>query len=81
MSHIQLTQTRDNVKKPIVVKCSDVSYTNPANDDSGDTFINLNGAISIRVDESATAIYEKLQEQNITYLDLNNLELTVRPVE
>lgn len=69
MSHILLTQIKDTLETPIVVKCSDVSYSNPSNDNPDEHYITLSlttGTVSIRVIEDAQEIYEKIKESNAT---------------
>ncbi len=65
MSHIVLTQTKidkstsEDILTSVLIKCEDIAYSNPADDDTGHTYVNLNlsvDVVSIRVTETATEI-------------------------
>lgn len=62
MSHIVLTQIKNNVKTPILVNSNDISYSNPADDCDTDTYINLVNGVSIRVKEDALMIHNLIKE-------------------
>ena len=77
MSHILLTQLKDGKEYPIVVKVSSLDYSNKSSN-SENQFININnGCTSIEVKETAVQIFDKIDEQNVTYIDLNEIAVRV----
>lgn len=81
MSHIILTQIKDELEEPIVVKVEDISYSNPASGGLTGTFINLtksnNNNCSIRVKESAVDIQVLIREEAVIYHDHGEVTLNV----